>query len=81
MPHGDTIVNGDGVELLSNAAGLLDFARHELAQVLKMHVPRDELGKRVCHRDDRFSEVGIRHAGGAPEAAGAGHIATVGGGA
>jgi hypothetical protein len=81
MAHGDAVVDGDGVEFLGDAAGLLDLARDQLAEVLQMHVARHELGEGVDHRDDRLAEILVLHAGGAPEAASAGHVAAVGGGA
>jgi hypothetical protein len=40
-----------------------------------------ELGEGVGHGDDRLAEVAVLHAGGAPQGAGAGHVAAVGGGA
>src|SRR5690606_34733578 len=40
MAHGDTVVHGDGVEFLGHAAGLLDLARHQLTQVLQVHMTR-----------------------------------------
>ena len=81
MAHGDAVVDGDGVELLGDAAGRLDLARDQLAEVLQVHVARHELGEGVDHRDDRLAEIAVLHAGGAPEAARAGHVAAMGGGA
>jgi hypothetical protein len=80
VAHGDAVVDRDGVELLGHAAGRLDLAGDQLAQVLQVHVARDELGEAVGHGDDRLAEVLVLHAGGAPQAAGAGHVAAVGGG-
>src|SRR5262249_43069410 len=73
--------DGDGVELLGDPARLLDLARHQLAEVLEVDVAGDELGERVDHRDDRFAEIGIGHAGCPPEPAGPRHVAAVRGGA
>ena len=81
MAHRDAVVDRDGVEFLGDAAGLLDLARDQLAEVLQMDVARHELGEGVDHRDDRLAEILVLHAGGAPQAAGAGHVAAVGGGA
>ena len=66
MAHGDAVIDRDGVELFRNAAGLLDLARHKLAEVLQVHVARHELREGVDHRDDRLAEVFILHAGRAP---------------
>ena len=81
MAHGDAVVDRDGVEFLGDAAGLLDLPRHQLAQILEVDMARHELGEGVHDRDDRLAEVGILHARGPPEAAGAGHVAAMGGGA
>ncbi|TXT32351.1 MAG: Uncharacterized protein FD131_343 [Rhodocyclaceae bacterium] len=81
MAHGDAVVDGDGVEFLGNAAGCLDLARYQLPHVLEVHVARHELGEAVDHGDDRLAEVAILHAGSAPQGAGTGHVAAVGGGA
>ena len=40
MAHGDAVVDGDGVELLGDAARRLDLARDQLAEVLQMDVAR-----------------------------------------
>jgi hypothetical protein len=45
MAHGDAVVDRDGVELLGDAAGRLDLARDQLAEILQMHVARHELGE------------------------------------
>ena len=66
---------------LADAAGRGDLARHQLAEVLQVDVAGHELGEGVGDGDDRLAEVGVGHAGGAPQGAGAGHVAAVGGGA
>ena len=81
MAHGDAVVDGDGVEFLGDAAGSLDLARDQLAEILQVHVAGHELRERIHHRDDRLAEIAVLHAGGAPEPAGAGHVAAMGGGA
>ena len=81
MGHGDPVVDRDGVKLLGDATGRLDFTGHHLAQILKMDVTRHELREAVDHRDNGLAEVAVLHAGCAPEGAGAGHVAAVGGGA
>ena len=80
VSHGDTVVDRDGVELLGDAAGALDLARDQLAQVLQVDVARNELRERIRDGDDRLVEIPVLHSGGAPQAAGSGHIAAVGGG-
>ncbi|MOA08493.1 hypothetical protein D3C78_1282650 [compost metagenome] len=80
MAHGDAVVDGDGVEFLGHAAGLLDLAGDQLAEVLQVHVAGHELGEGVGDGDDRLLEVLVLHPGGAPQRAGAGHVAAEGGG-
>ena len=81
MAHGDAVIDRDGVEFLGHTARRLDLARHQLPHVLQMHMARHELGEGIHHGDDRLAEVAILHAGGAPQRAGAGHVAAVGGSA
>ncbi len=78
VTHGDAVVHGDGVEFFGDAAGGFDFLGHQRAQVAQVHVAGDELRERVHHGDDRLAEVAVLHAGGAPQGAGAGHVAAVG---
>jgi hypothetical protein len=80
VPHRDAVVDCDGVELFRNRAGLFDRARDELAEVLEVHVAGHELREGVDDGDDRLVEVAVLHAGGAPQRAGAGHVASGGGG-
>ena len=44
MAHGDAVIDRDGVELLGDAAGRLDLARDQLAEVLQVHVARARTG-------------------------------------
>jgi hypothetical protein len=78
VAHGDAVVDGDGVEFLGDAARGLDLPRHELPKILQMHVARHELSEGIGDSDDRFAEIAVLHAGGAPEAARARHVAAMG---
>jgi len=80
MAHGDAVVDGDGVEFLGDAAGRLDLAGDELAEILEMHVARHELGERIHHCNNRLAKIAVLHARRAPEAAGTGHVTAMGGG-
>ncbi|MNE79650.1 hypothetical protein D3C80_1761550 [compost metagenome] len=80
MAHGDAVIHGDGVEFLGDAAGSLDFAGNQLAEILQMHVAWHELGERVDHCNDRLAEIAVLHASGAPKTACAGHVAAMSGG-
>ena len=81
MSHRDPVVDGDGVKLLRYAAGRLDLPRNQLSEILEMDVAGHELREGIHNRDDRLAEIGVRHAGRAPEAACARHVATMSRGA
>ena len=78
MAHGDAVIDGDGVEFLGDAARRLDLPRHQLAKVLEMHMAGHKLGEGIGDGDDRLAEIAVLHAGRAPEAARAGHVAAMG---
>jgi len=59
---------------------LFDGAGDELSKVFEVDVAGNELGEGVGDSDDRLVEIAILHSGGAPEAAGTGHITAVGSG-
>src|SRR5699024_10877893 len=80
VAHGDTVVHGDGVELLGHSPGLAHGGGDQVAHVLQVHVPGHELGVGVRDRHDRFAEVLGAHPGGTPQGAGSGHVPAVGGG-
>ena len=50
MAHGDAVIDGDGVEFLGHAAGRLDLARDQLAEVLQVDVAGHELGEASWRR-------------------------------
>src|SRR5690606_36452975 len=81
VAHDDAVVHRDGVEFLGDAARSFHFPGHQLAQILQVHVSGHELGEGVGDGDDRLAEITVFHAGGAPQGAGPGHVAAVGGGA
>ncbi len=80
MTHRDAVIDRDGIELLRHATCLLDLARHQLTHIFQMNMPRHKLGKRIGDGDDRLAKIAVFHAGGAPQCAGAGHVAAMGGG-
>ena len=49
--------------------------RNQLANLLQMNMTRHKLRIRIDHRNQRLVEVVVAQAGGAPECAGAGHVA------
>ena len=78
VAHRDAVVDGDRVELDAPAPRRVDDFLPALADVVEMDVAGHELGETVGDRDDRLAEIGIGHAGGAPEGAGSGHVAAGG---
>src|SRR6187431_2892027 len=81
MPHGDAVIDRDGVELDAPAACGVDHFLHALPDIVQMHVAWDELRKAVGDGDDRLVEVRVLHPGCAPKGARAGHVAALSRGA
>jgi hypothetical protein len=67
VPHRDAVVHGDRVELAWHPACFADALGDDVAQVAQVDVAWHELRVGVRDGDDRLAEVGVRHAGGAPE--------------
>ena len=78
--HGDAVVDGDRVELDAVSTRGIDDSLDLLTNGMQVHVPGHELGEGVGDGDDGFGEILRLHAGGAPQGAGAGHAAALGGG-
>jgi hypothetical protein len=81
VAHGDAVIHGDGVELFGDSAGALDFSGDELSEVLEVDMAGHELCEGIGDGDDGLAEISVLHSGGAPQAARAGHVAAVSGGA
>ena len=77
MTHRDTVINGDGVEFLGDAASLTDSAGDQFTHVLQVHVTGHELGERVRDSNNGLTEIVIAHAGGTPQGAGTSHVTAV----
>ncbi|MNT54554.1 hypothetical protein D3C72_1917250 [compost metagenome] len=80
MAHRDTVIHCDGIELFRHAACGFDLLGDQFTEIAQMHVARHKLGEGVNHGDNRLTEVSVGHPGCAPQRAGTGHIAAVGGG-
>ena len=59
MAHGDSIVDGNGVELSRNAAGFTDGTSDNVPDVLEMHMAGNELRVGVRDGDDGLVKVAI----------------------
>src|SRR5690606_39705096 len=74
VPHGDAVVDRDGVELARHAACRAHRVSHDVGDFAQVHVSGHKLGIAVGHRHDGFAEVFACHAGGAQQRAGTGHV-------
>ena len=52
MPHGDSVVHGDGVELDSKATTGVNDVLDSLANLVKVDVSQGKLGEGISDRDD-----------------------------
>ena len=77
VAHGDAVVDGDGVELGSEAAQAFDLFLDDLAGLVQMDVARYELCKGIGDSDDRLAELLFFHSVRKPEGPGAGHPASL----
>ena len=77
VAHRDTVINGDGVEFLGDAASLTNRAGDQLTHVLQVHVAGHELGEGVRDSNNGLAEIVIAHAGGTPQGAGTSHVTAV----
>ena len=66
MPHGNTVIDGDGVEFGSVAAQFLNLLFHQLAGFVQMRVSRDKLCERIGNGYDGLPEMFALHAVGHP---------------
>ena len=76
MPHRDTVVNGNGIELSGIAAHLLDFFTYYLTNLVQMRMTWHKLRERVDNGNNRFAKLLMFHTRGHPECSGASHTAT-----
>ena len=77
VPHGNSIINGNGIKFLGHATRLRDFLRNQLAQIAQVNMAWDKLGKGIGNGDDRLAKIIIRHPRRPPKPARARHIASV----
>jgi hypothetical protein len=80
VAHGNTVIDGNGVEFLGDSTGRFNLPRNQLTQVHQVDVAGHKLGEGVHHGNDGFAKITVFHSCGAPQGTGAGHIAAVGGG-
>ena len=73
MPHGDAVVDGDGVELGRKAAQGVDFRLDPLADIVQVDMAGHELGEGIDHGNHRPADLFLTHAVGPPQGTGARH--------
>ena len=73
MAHGDTIVDGDRIELSRIAAHLLYLFAYDLSDLMQVRMAWYELGKRVDNGNDRLAKLLVLHTRSHPQSAGSGH--------
>ena len=73
VPHGDAVVNGDGVELGCIAAHALNLLAHYLPYLVQMGMTRHKLCERIDDCYDWFPELLTFHSCGHPQCTGASH--------
>ena len=56
MTHSDTVIDGDRVHFLRNAARFTDVFCDNLADVAKVNVARNKFCEAIANRNDRSSE-------------------------
>ena len=76
MSHGNTVIDGDGVELCCIASHLFNFLFHDLSSLMQMSVTRNKLSERVDDGNDWFSKLFTLHAVGYPQSTCSSHAAT-----
>ncbi|MNO45053.1 hypothetical protein D3C76_353100 [compost metagenome] len=57
MPHGDTVIDADGIEFKRNTAGFADGFLDDFAEFLQMHMARYNVDIGIADRDERLAEI------------------------
>ena len=76
VTHGDTIIDGDGVELGGITAHLLNLLTDYLTNLMEVGMTGHELCKRVHNGNNRLAKLFLFHTCGHPKGTGAGHSST-----
>ena len=75
VPHGNAIIDGDGIELSRIAAHLLYFLTDNLSYLMQMGMARHKLGKRIDDGNNRLTKLLVFHTCGYPQGASTSHSA------
>ena len=76
VTHGNTIVNGNGIELCRIAAHLLNFLTDNLTNLMEVGMTRHKLRERVHNGNNRLAKLFVFHACSHPKRTGTGHSPT-----
>jgi hypothetical protein len=61
VPHGYTVVNGDGIEFGGETAELLDFLFYHLTDFMQVRVSGDKLCERIYDSYNRLADLLLFH--------------------
>jgi hypothetical protein len=73
MPHGNAVIDGNGIEFGRKTAQFLDFFFDGLADIMQVYMTGNKLSEGINNADDRFAELFFGHAIGPPETSGTSH--------
>ena len=76
MPHGNTVVNGDGIELSRIAAHGFNLLFYNLANLVEVGMTGNKLRERIDDGNDRLAELFTLHTSGNPESSRSCHPST-----
>ena len=76
MPHSNSVINGDGIELCCIATKFLNLRLYNLSRLMQMGMTRYELRKRIGNGYDWFPEHLALHAVCNPQGTCARHTAS-----
>ena len=62
MPHGNTIINGNGIKLGSIASHAFNLCFHQLSNLMQVCMTGHKLCERIDHGNNRFSHLFGFHA-------------------
>ena len=63
VPHGDAVIDADGVEFERYAPGFAHRLLDDASQFLQMHMSGDDFDERIANADERFIEILIPDSG------------------
>ena len=69
VAHGNTVIDGNGVEFFCDTASFFNGLLDDVAHIFEVDVSRYEVRVGVGDGDDRFTEIGVFDASGTPEGA------------